>query len=832
VLGVIFMMIGCFLLISIFSHQSIHYLFDPLQVTDPSSSNFMGPAGHMTATMLGGALGWGSMFLGVALIWAGIFVWRNELWMDSLEVRSKSVLLLAVVGTFLCTSALAFCIWGRAGGGSLGLTIGGGLQRYFGVWGAGTILSVLIITCAAVSTKRSFAQVIKGIFGSGLFLIGFLFGTLPVMAYGALRVVGELAKTAGRFIYLAVTGHEFPQDSEDSEPEVELEVFPKKRGKKGREGQGLDAEIEVIAQQEPARDKLSKEETFSHVVVSRRKPENAGSDKEKARKLKSTEDQNDDKEPDFGEYVRPDLALLARGEIQADSEDDSELLQKSKIIETKLKDFGIQGRITQVHPGPVVTLFEFEPAPGVKVGRIMSLQDDLAMSLRAVAIRVIAPLPKKGTVGIEVPNKNREIVRLRDLLESKALSSEESNLAVPIGKDTYGDPVVADIASMPHLLVAGATGTGKSVCINALLISLIYRTSPADLGLILIDPKILELSIYEGIPHLRVPVVTDPRQAKAVLQWAVKEMERRYRMMQRFGVRNVDGYNAVVRGEKVDGEIIKAPAQEELFEDLNEIPISAAEEAKLDQLQPPGAEPKRSIAAEELKPLSKIVIVIDELADLMLTVGREIEELITRLAQKARAAGIHLIVATQRPSVDVITGLIKANFPARLSFRVTSRIDSRTILDSMGAEKLLGRGDMLIMFPGAVHIRRVHGAYVEDSEVKRVVNSIKSTSKPQYDQRILEMCEKALVDDDGKSADGSASEQQEYDEFYDKAVELVLEKGTASTSMIQRVFRIGYNRAARIIEVMEKDGVIGPMDGVKPREVLIQSLDDRADGVE
>jgi S-DNA-T family DNA segregation ATPase FtsK/SpoIIIE len=330
--------------------------------------------------------------------------------------------------------------------------------------------------------------------------------------------------------------------------------------------------------------------------------------------------------------------------------------------------------------------------------------------------------------------------------------------------------------------------------------------------LILIDPKVLELSIYDGIPHLRVPVVTDARQAKAVLGWAVKEMERRYRFMQKFGVRNIDGYNQIVSGEH------PSMAQTELFaQSPAEVKEAGAEG------EGEGAPTVEPTAPEQLRPMPKLVIVIDELADLMLTVGREIEELITRLAQKARAAGIHLIVATQRPSVDVITGLIKANFPARLSFRVTSRIDSRTILDSMGAEKLLGKGDMLFMLPGAVPLKRVHGAFVSDHEVQKVVTSLKSQCPPQYDEAIIAACEKALAEDNGSGAQGGNGEDgegDEFDPFYDKAVELVLEKGQASTSMIQRTFRIGYNRAARIIEMMEREGVVGKMDGVKPREVL------------
>ncbi|MBX7145011.1 MAG: hypothetical protein K1X79_11205, partial [Oligoflexia bacterium] len=564
----------------------------------------------------------------------------------------------------------------------------------------------------------------------------------------------------------------------------------------------------------------------NRIVVKRRDAEERAKVAQLARQRKKQEEVEEDvgENPRFPGYELPDVAILTPGEPSVGGEDDNELREKSRQIEGKLKDFGIYGKVTQVHPGPVITLFEFEPAPGVKVGKIAALQDDLAMSLRASSLRIIAPIPKRGTVGIEVPNKHRDIVRMRDVLESEAFLTAESILSVPLGKDTYGDPVVVDIATMPHLLMAGATGTGKSVCINAILVSLLYHASPADLGLILIDPKILELSAYEDIPHLRVPVVTDPRQAKGVLQWAVNEMNRRYKMMQRYSVRNIDAYNALVKGEvsplanepttPAGADVVQLP-EENVVE-------SGTIEAKEDPNVEENAEP---LAVERLEPLQKIVIVIDELADLMLTVGRDIEELITRLAQKARAAGIHLIIATQRPSVDVITGLIKANFPARLSFRVTARVDSRTILDQMGADKLLGRGDMLFLQPGAEALRRIHGAFISDAEVKKVVDSIKAKAKPQYDERILEICERAVQEGEQSETKDLLNNPDEYDAVYDKAVELVLEKGQASTSMIQRAFRIGYNRAARIVDMMEKEGIVGPSDGAKPREVIVPTHD-------
>jgi DNA segregation ATPase FtsK/SpoIIIE-like protein len=490
-------------------------------------------------------------------------------------------------------------------------------------------------------------------------------------------------------------------------------------------------------------------------------------------------------ETQFKDYKPPPFDLLALPKVTSFKVASEHYDALSATITSKLADFNVSGRVTRVHPGPVITLFEFEPAPGVKVGKIASLVDDLAMSLRARSIRILAPLPGQGTVGIEIPNNHRSTVFMRDVLESEVFMEAKSCLAVPLGQDTKGHPVVTDIGVMPHLLIAGATGTGKSVCINSLLMGLLFRASPKELGLILIDPKILELSIYEDVPHLRVPVVTVAKQARAVLQWAVAEMERRYRLMQKLSVRNVDGFNQAL----ADGKW----------------PASMREEF------------------ETFPPLQKIVIVIDELADLMIQVGREIEELITRLAQKARAAGIHLIVATQRPSVDVITGLIKANFPARLSFRVSSRVDSRTILDASGAERLLGRGDMLFLEPGTHTPRRIHGAYVSDEEVASVVDHLKQLSEPRYDPQILELCERALEDDDGSGVD--ELELQEYDPMYDKAVQLVVSKGQASTSMVQRAFRIGYNRAARIIDIMEREGVVGPMDGSKPRQVLVGNIE-------
>jgi DNA segregation ATPase FtsK/SpoIIIE, S-DNA-T family len=483
--------------------------------------------------------------------------------------------------------------------------------------------------------------------------------------------------------------------------------------------------------------------------------------------------------------------------------DESALLASSRILETKLADFGVVGKVVAVRPGPVITTFEFEPAPGVKVNRIVTLADDLSMALRALSVRVLAPIPGKPVVGIEVSNPRREKVFVRELLASEDYRRSESRLALALGKDTTGNSMVADLGRMPHLLVAGATGTGKSVSMNAMIMSVLFKASPRDVRFIMIDPKMLELSTYEDIPHLLVPVVTDPKKAAAALNNVIREMDERYQLLHEKGVRNVDSYNKLI-----------AQSVSELVDD-EAAPAEADAEVEADDAAPAAAASARSLTHRHLP---RIVIIIDELADLMMTVGREIEESITRLAQKARAAGIHLILATQRPSVDVITGLIKANFPARMSFQVTSRTDSRTILDAIGAERLLGEGDMLFLPPGTARVQRLHGAFVSDADVHRVVDFIKRQEKPRYQMELLE-CDEEDGDEDGEGEDLS-------DEMYDMAVRLVTEHRQASISWLQRRLRVGYNRAARMIERMEREGVVAPAAGARPREVIARRIED------
>ena len=461
----------------------------------------------------------------------------------------------------------------------------------------------------------------------------------------------------------------------------------------------------------------------------------------------------------------------------------------SRLIEKKLSDFGVEAKVVAAYPGPVVTRYEIEPATGVKGSQIVNLARDLARSLSLTSIRVVETIPGKNYMALELPNPKRQIVRLTEIVGSKVYADSASALTVALGKDIAGKPVVADLAKMPHLLVAGTTGSGKSVGINATILSLLYKADPADVRLILIDPKMLEMSVYEGIPHLLAPVVTDMRQAGHALNWAVNEMERRYKLMSKLGVRNLAGYN---------GKILDAAKREEHIPN----PFS---------IVPDNPEP--------LEKLPTIVIIIDELADLMMVVGKKVEELIARIAQKARAAGIHLILATQRPSVDVITGLIKANIPTRIAFQVSSKIDSRTILDQMGAETLLGMGDMLYMPPGTGLPVRVHGAFVSDDEVHRVVKHLQSTGEPNYIEGILE----GGVAEEGGAGEGVAAGEGggESDAMYDQAVQVVLKNRRASISLVQRHLRIGYNRAARLLEQMEQSGVVSPMQSNGNRDILV-----------
>ncbi len=485
------------------------------------------------------------------------------------------------------------------------------------------------------------------------------------------------------------------------------------------------------------------------------------------------------------DYQLPPVSLINEAKASKQPITEKELKANAALILAKLDDFGVRGEILEIKPGPVITMYEFTPAPGIKITKIVNLADDLAMALKATSVRVVAPIPGKNAVGIEIPNRSREVVGLRKILANKMFAASSESLLMALGSDTEGAPVVANLAKMPHLLIAGATGTGKSVGLNTMILSLLYRCNPNELKFIMIDPKRIELSHYEDIPHLIHPVVTDPAEALPVLKWAVQEMEMRYELFKGLGVKSVETYNKKIK--KVYAEAVPGLAS-----------------VKPD---------------DENKPflLPKMVIVIDEMADLMM-VNKEVESFIARLAQMARAAGMHMIVATQRPSVDVITGLIKANFPTRISFRVSSKTDSRTILDSGGADQLLGMGDMLYLSPGAGGLMRVHGAYVSEDELDSVVEFIKKQQEPEYLDAVEEQISQISVSEiTGGGGD-------DMDPMYDQALDFVTQKGLASISMVQRQFRIGYNRAARIIDQMESEGILGPAEKAgKPRKVLVKS---------
>jgi S-DNA-T family DNA segregation ATPase FtsK/SpoIIIE len=568
---------------------------------------------------------------------------------------------------------------------------------------------------------------------------------------------------------------------------------------------------------------------------------------------------------------RKSFSLPPLDVLEADKKERSELdkdafLVTAEKLRAKLADFGIQGEVVEIRPGPVVTMYEFLPGPGIKVSKIAALADDLAMAMEAMRVRIVAPIPGKGVVGIEVPNKDRETVFLKEIAEQDAFQKGASRLTMCVGKDIEGMPYVLDLAKAPHLLIAGTTGSGKSVAVNSMIMSILLKSTPEEVRFIMVDPKMLELSVYEGIPHLLLPVVTDPKKAALALRWAVEEMERRYQMLSEAGVRNIAGFNKLVENSAIDvkatvekaaGEkkpskskkvLVVDVAQDEAasasavtssdgpgvaapkddVEDMREAvasepePSEAQDEAEdtealeaqesTEAADAEAAEPEK----KELKKLPYIVVIIDELADLMMVASREVETYVARLAQMARAAGIHLMVATQRPSTDVVTGVIKANFPTRISFMLRSKPDSMTILGTVGAEALLGMGDMLIMPPTSAHLQRVHGAYVSETEIKRAVDHLKAQGKPVFDESILKPRD--------EDVEGGGEDDDLSDELYDQALATVSEMRAVSISMLQRKMRIGYNRAARMIERMERDDVVGPADGAKPREVLIRAV--------
>ncbi len=740
ILGLIWLALGVLLLVCLGSYSNNDPSFNNNLHPD-QINNLVGVFGAYLADLLYQAFGL------TALLWPlGCFnlAWR---WLKFREVHFRFVRLVAFfilqisIGGLLALKFTSVPLFGsqiNEAGGAIGRVLEMLLSRYLNIGGAAIILVVFFLVSLILSTRFSLVLFFDGMMER--------WGRRMEQRREARKARKELRKKEHQTIEI--------QAPTIIQPEPKK--LPATKNAKGKKSKKTAAEEDQVA--------------FSFLETS-------------------------------GLYHMPVSSLLDHDGGEPKPIDRDNLTMAARMLEKKLLDFGVEGDVVEVKPGPVVTMYEFAPAPGIKVNKISNLQDDLAMALQAVSIRIVAPIPGRGVVGIEIPNRDREIVYLKEIIDSTAFLNTKGKLPMALGKDIFGQVVVSDLAKMPHLLVAGSTGSGKSVSINTIILSLLYRATPDDVRLIMIDPKMLELSIYEGIPHLLLPVVTNPKKASLALAWAVREMERRYQLMADKGVRNLDGYNRKLAKEAKEAENL--PPEPEPIEDFLDA-----------EMEPPVLiEPEEEL---EHGHLPYIVVIVDELADLMMVAGREIEESIARLAQMARAAGIHLILATQRPSVDVITGLIKANFPTRISFKVFSRTDSRTILDSMGAETLLGMGDMLFLPPGVGYLQRIHGAFVSELEVQRVVDFLSKQGKPSYDKSILKAPPTA----------GADTLEEEYDALWDDALKIVTDSRQASISMVQRRLRVGYNRAARMIERMEQEGIVGPSDGSgKPREVLARKIE-------
>ena len=721
--------------------------------------NVIGPVGAYGADLMFQALGYPAFLLPMAIFWLGVK------WFRSRAVESQKAtlfgygLLLLSLPSFLALIPFPDVRGAIPAGGMLGKLLAGALLAGFNLWGAVIVTIALLITATFLTTSFSFS-------GTHAWASG------PRGPIGAVGKLGILQRAQAKW-------HDWRKSREQERMRRRVEA----NRLEGRKPVGKAAAVNETAKTIHLADESDifkgkgesdeDEDDDTHkapiLMLDQEKTERAGKRAAEPKIAKGN-----------ANYKLPPISLLREGE-RSQKLDEDELKERARAIEEKCLEFDVQGRVTQINPGPVVTTFEFKPEAGIKYSRIIGLTEDLCLALKAESI-LIERIPGKSTIGIEVPNLNRQTIALREIIEAQEFVGSGSKLTLAMGRDLHGRIRVTDLASMPHLLIAGSTGTGKSVFINSLMMSILYKATPDDVKMVLVDPKRLELNLYEGIPHLIAPVVTDPKIASNVLRNATKEMENRLKLLAQKGVRNIDQYNRT----------FQKPQSLSLFENVEE---------------------------SEHKPLPYLVIIIDELADLMMVDTNNVEESITRLAQMARAVGIHLILATQRPSVDVITGLIKANFPARISFRVASKVDSRTILDSNGSESLLGRGDMLYLPAGSARLHRIHGPLVSEDEIVSVCDFWRQQAQAKYNEQLLE----APKDENGKVEGGGASEtggDDVNDELYQDAVRVVCEMGRASTSTLQRRLRIGYGRAAHLIDIMEKDGIVGPPDGTRPREVL------------
>ncbi len=765
--------VAVFLLLAMVTHDYA----DPIWFGDQKSGELLNAGGRVGAFLSGTLLYLFGYFAYLFPFMVFYAAWLNFRHREQLEtdyrsyftmLRGAGFFFLLLTGCALSSLHLSMADPLHVGaGGILGRVIAKGMVGVFNPLGANLVLTALFLTGITLFTGFSWLKA-ADFLGEQVWRLGDYFRSL-------LARVDQWAITS--------TEKEPPvtlEDSDDFSEKIELDELPepapvtKIKPKIHRIEPKLDPLADVVVELDP-------DEPFIPSL-----PKTA----KKSAPMRLKEEPNLFEPPLAG--TLPPLSILDPAESKPITGYSNQQLEDiSREVELRLQDFGIQVKVVAVHPGPVVTRFELQLAPGTKVSRITALDKDLARSLSAVSVRVVEVIPGKSVIGLELPNIDREVVRLREILASERYQNAVSPLSLALGKDISGNPIIVDLAKMPHLLVAGTTGSGKSVGLNAMLLSLLYKSPPDLLRMILIDPKMLELSVYEGIPHLLTPVVTDMKDAANALRWAVAEMDRRYRLMAALGVRNLFGYNSKIK----DAEEKDAPLEDPFWQ--------------------------RSSSDEQpvyLESLPFIVVLVDEFADMMMVVGKKVEELIARIAQKARAAGIHLILATQRPSVDVITGLIKANIPTRIAFQVSSKIDSRTILDQQGAEQLLGHGDMLYLPPGSGVPVRIHGAFVADEEVHRVVQDLKRRGQPQYLPEILDG-DNGEAGADGVFPEGDGGGEQ--DALYDQAVQIVIETRRASISHIQRRLRIGYNRAANIVEAMQAAGVVSAMDGGGAREVLV-----------
>jgi len=739
-----------FIFIALVSYESS----DPAFFNKSSSTtilNLGGPLGANISDFLFTLIGMGSyLILLIGCVWALQTIFFQDLYNSKIKIFVRFISSLILLISFC--SILEYYFVNNAGG-YLGKLIFTNLSGVMGFIGSLIFLVIFIIPASSLSFNFSWIAVLD------------LTGTM-------LLKTGNLALevTTKIFQFLMINSKNIINS---------LMAFKEKEKIKKQE-------IVTQKNRDTLKDKQNDEQSFSNKVMSSeaKQPDLPNTTEPK---LKEVEVSVPEKEDEKTKAVMPSTQLLDRALDDGSSLTKDELNQIASLLETKLEEFGIEATVESVLPGPVVTRFEIQPAPGTKASKITGIAQDIARSLSVSSVRVVEVIEGKSFVGIEIPNTNRKMVRLTEILSSQAFKNSTSNLTLALGHDIAGKPVVVDLSKMPHLLVAGTTGSGKSVGVNAMLLSLLFKSDPKDVRLILIDPKMLELSVYDGIPHLLTPVITDMTDASNGLRWCVVEMDRRYKLMSMMGVRNLAGFNKKIEEAAANGKQILNPINPE-----NE---------------------------DYLETLPSIVVVVDEFADMMMLVGKKVEHLIARIAQKARAAGIHLIMATQRPSVDVITGLIKANIPTRIGFQVSTKIDSRTILDQGGAEQLLGYGDMLYLPPGVGVPIRVHGAFVGDDEVHRVVNDWKSRAEPDYMEDIVSSSQETGPIPGWSGSETSSSEDA--DELYDEAVNFVIDSRRASISAVQRKLRIGYNRAARLIETMEEAGLVSEMSSNGSREVLV-----------